>query len=205
MFRLCWAAGIILSVLFVFTACNTQVDSQDGPEPLQKSTSNCGLAIQSGPKEDDENITLFFSIGLRPTVYEKSDWGEPPQVAIWLEDPNSQVIKTVFVTDRSGLGVWKGKVSCPVALSYWFSRYNKETNTVGPPTYRKPASHAVTGATPELEITASANIAPKSEWNYFVEVNVAGDFNSDFPSTQKTGMPDPQGNETGFDSVALGS
>lgn len=33
-----------------------------------------------------------------------------------------------------------------------------------------------------------------SEWNYFIEVNVAGDFTPEFPSYQADGAPDPHAN-----------
>ena len=159
--------------------------------------SSCTLmdTLPTQEHNDTENALLLkFELILDKDVYTNSIHGEPPQIAIWLEDPTSQVIKTVFVTYRSATGNWIGKVSCPVALPYWFSRYGEETNTQGPPTHKSPAVDAVTGATPKFELIARVEVVPKSRWNYFIEVNVAGDFNADFPSMLEDGSPDPHGN-----------
>ena len=181
---------IIPVILFAYMGCYDPTDLQDNSKSLDESSK----ASEVFEVKKEDTVVLLFSLDLNRRIYEKSDWGEPPQVAIWLEDPTSQVIKTVFVTYRSASGDWIGKVSCSAALPYWFGRYNEEANTTGPPTYRKPAPLAITGATPELGITAQAKVSPKSKWNYFIEVNVAGDYNGDFPSMRENGMPDPQGN-----------
>ena len=81
-----------------------------------------------------------------------------------------------------------------MALPYWVSRYNKETATSGPPTFFEPVIDAITGATPKQDIMVKANVPPGSKWNYYIEVNVSGDFNVSFPSTLENGTPDPQGN-----------
>lgn len=190
MLRIFGIVALFGVMVFASMGCYDSAGVQDDSIVSAESSSQTGQInfIQEG------DVVLYFSVDLNPDIYERSDWGEPPQVAIWLEDSVGKDIRTVFVTYRSATGDWMGKVSCPVALPYWFSRYNKETGTVGPPTYRNPAPHAVTGATPTLELTARTGVAPKSEWSYFIEVNVAGDYNRDFPSMLESGRPDPQGN-----------
>ena len=154
----------------------------DANEPQQADTMKPASAL------------LRFSLKLNQRVYEASDWGDPPQFAIWLENADSSKIRTVWVTYRTGTGNWVGKVECPVSLPYWVSRYNRETQTSGPPTPHKAVVDAVTGATPKHDFTVPAEVPAGSRWKYFIEVNVSGDFNINFPSVRANGAPDPQGN-----------
>ena len=167
----------------------------DNPPTTEKKTDPADLHKAQGPPADEpKGAVLTFSIELNRRVYEYSDYGEPPQIAIWLESPNSDKIRTVWVTYRKGAGVWAGKTECAVALPYWVSRYNRETQTSGPPTFRKPVIDAITGPTPKQSFNVDTRVAPGSRWKYFIEVNVSGDFNVDFPSALEDGTPDPQGN-----------
>ncbi len=154
----------------------------DANEPQQADTMKPASAL------------LRFSLKLNQRVYEASDWGDPPQFAIWLENADSSKIRTVWVTYRTGTGNWVGKVECPVSLPYWVSRYNRETQTSGPPTPLTPVIDAITGATPTQVFTVQAKVPPGGRWKYFIEVNVSGDFNVTFPSMRSNGTPDPQGN-----------
>jgi len=63
-----------------------------------------------------ETVTLLFQIELNQRVYENSTWGDPPQMAVWLQDETDDGIRTVAVTHRTGAGDWEGKVECCVAL-----------------------------------------------------------------------------------------
>ena len=111
-----------------------------------------------------------------------SDYGEPPQFAIWLEDPAGKQVRTLFVTRRSGKGVWEGKAECPAALPRWFRVYEKETGRKGLPTPKAPAPDAVSGATPKSEqFTWRAEVERGRRWVCWIEVNLAADFNQAFP------------------------
>ncbi len=137
---------------------------------------------------------LTFLLILNPEVYRATDYGEPPQIAIWLEQPVSGRIRTVWVTRRTAKGDWAGKVECLTALPFWVSRYNLETETKGPPTFRMQLTDAITGATPKHELTINTSIPKGSEWDYYIEVNVSADYNEAFPAILWNGMPDPDGN-----------
>ena len=52
-----------------------------------------------------------------------SNFAEPPQFAIWLENPSTKELKTVFVTHRVAKGDWEGKANVPVALPLWFKLF----------------------------------------------------------------------------------
>ncbi len=145
-------------------------------------------------RQGESKICMTFQIELNQQVYQDSSWAEPPQMAIWLQNENDRSVRTVFVTYRMGACYWDGKIECSVALPYWVGFYNQETGTVGPPTWDKPVPDAVTCATPTTEFTAYTSVAEGSRWNYFIEVNVSGDFNPDFPSFSVAGRSDRYGN-----------
>jgi hypothetical protein len=55
--------------------------------------------------------TLLFTIHQERDVYDRSDYGEPPQFAIWLENRETGEIRTVFVTYRTATGILKERQS----------------------------------------------------------------------------------------------
>jgi hypothetical protein len=171
--------GLLLGVaVFLFGACQRNTDS--GEKTGQGESVHC----KSG-------VVLQFSGVVDSSVYLYTDYGEPPQIAIWLEYPDGRFYKTVFVTHRAGANDWVGKVDCPVALPVWESRQfgdkrGAEENRV---------LRAVTGATPKGGRFCVDVCVPRgSQWLYFLEVNVSGDFNAAFPYWSKTGNPDDVGN-----------
>lgn len=196
--------GLCIAVFAVFVGCDKglttgQVSSANGTDVLERVRPEAGNAdsavkTKGSCSSDSANAKLIFSLTLNRDVYEDSDYGEPPQFAIWLEDAAGENIRTVWVSYRTGTGDWAGKVECPVSLPYWVSRYNKETETVGPPSFREPVVDAITGATPKQDFTVRAEVPAGSRWRYFIEVNVSGDFNIQFPAYSSKGIPDPQGN-----------
>lgn len=150
-----------------------------------------------------DTVSLVFSLEVNRRVYDYTDYGEPPQLAIWLEKKEKTKtakgeIRTVFVSYRTGKGIWKGKVDCPVSLPYWESRRLIEVHTSSAPSTTQPAAipvpDALTGATPKRQLMVRTAIPTASEWYYYIEVNCSGDFNPNFPSWLKGGFPDPQEN-----------
>ncbi len=113
-------------------------------------------------------------------------FGEPPQFAIWLEDPLSHRLQTVFVTYRSGSGDWIGKTECPAALPRWFEVFRQETNSTGLPTFDNPVPDAVTGATPQAEhFKTNFEVELGSRWICWIEMNLSGDFNDKYRGHNK--------------------
>lgn len=177
-----------LCVFLLATIVGCEKSSEAEPKQILKEIT---VPVR---KDDSMGAELVFSLSIDRDVYDDSDFGEPPQIAIWLESLDGSTIKTVFVTYRVGSGHWLGKVMCSAALPYWVGRYNKETGTTGPPTFRSKAPDAITGATPKQDLTAAVSVPIGSKWKYFVEVNISGDYNGSFPSMNDNGQPDPQGN-----------
>ena len=113
-----------------------------------------------------------------------SDYSEPPQFAIWLENPATGQLKTVFVTRSSAQGEWVGKTECPGSLPLWFEVFKKEYQVNSLPGRDKLLPIAITGATPQDEhFKVCAEVPFDSEWICWMEVNLAGDFNEHFDSS----------------------
>jgi hypothetical protein len=148
----------------------------------------------SGSKKAGKN-TLLFTIHQERDIYHHSDYGEPPQFAIWLENSITGEVKTVFVTNRTGLGNFEGKVECPVSLPAWIGAFRKETGRNDIPSIQKPVDMAITGATPKVpDFSAKIIVPADSRWNYYVELNVSGDYTPEFLSLFPDGTIDYQGN-----------
>lgn len=122
---------------------------------------------------------IEFSITQDMELIMLTSFSEPPQFAIWLEHPETHELKTIFVTHRSGTGDLVGKAECPGCLPLWFSIYERETGITGMPTPESPAPQAVTGATPwDESFKITREVEPGSKWICWMEMNLAGDFNS---------------------------
>lgn len=154
-------------------------------------TISAGLAPMPRKPAD---VALIFSIQQDQKVYDQSIYGEPPQFSIWLENPNTGDVKTIFVTRKTGTGDFEGKSHVPVALPAWIAVFQKETGRQDTPSPMHPVD-IITGATPkEGTFSKKTTVVLGSEWFYFIEVNVAGDYNPSFPSYSASGVPDPHGN-----------
>lgn len=161
----------------------------------------CGLVGCRNPTgdraekaENPKRVILHFSLSLDPAVYNQTKYGKPPQLAVWLEDTTGTKIRTVWVTEKTGTGNWGRRIVRPVSLPYWVSRWKIETRSDSSPNTENPAVAAVTGATPVQHINSEIRVPVNSVWNYYIEINVSGDYNDSFPPVLKDGRKDPNGN-----------
>jgi len=130
---------------------------------------------------------IEFDIEQDPDAILFSSFGEPPQFAIWLEDPDSGNYKTLFVTYRSATGDWVGKMECPVALPRWFDIYKKEFKKNRIPTPNSSLPQAVTGPTPKLDhFMIRTQVEPRKQYICWIEVNLAADFNAKYSGMDET-------------------
>ncbi len=124
---------------------------------------------------------LEFRIHINEQLVQESAFGESPTFAIWLENPATGAMQTVFVTRRAAAGDWEGKARVPVALPRWFQVYQKENEMDDLPTLDKPAGIAITGATPKPGyFTTRVRVEPESNWICWIEVNLSGDYNDHY-------------------------
>lgn len=146
---------------------------------------------------EPKKVQLLFSIELNQEIYKKSVYGEPPQFAIWLQSRDHELEKLVFVTYKTATSNFEGRAEVPVALPFWKGIFhNSNENTTPEDSLHFPHGYdAVSGATPNnFKFSTIVEVDLGSEWHYFIEVNVAGDFNKYFPSYHPDGSNDAFGN-----------
>ena len=123
---------------------------------------------------------IQFDIHQNKKLIRLSNFAEPPQFAIWLQNKETNELKTVFVTHRVAVGDWEGKANVPVALPQWYRLFRgngKKTDTEV-----KKSDMVITGATPKDDyFSIRVEVKPESEWVCWIEMNLAGDFNEAFP------------------------
>jgi len=124
---------------------------------------------------------LEFRIHINEKIVKESVFGESPTFAIWLEEPETGLTQTIFVTNRAGLGDWEGKTSVPVALPKWFEVNDTEQHSKGLLRNKIPEGLTITGATPKPGyFSTRVRVAPGSRWICWIEVNLAGDYNDKY-------------------------
>ncbi len=145
------------------------------------SLSNAFSFSRSVPPETGAEIVLL----LNREIYEMSDFGEPPQVAIWIEYVKNLECETIYVTRRTARARWKGKVECPVSLPIWEKNIKKFEKNLDAMTAATPKSDRI-----QIKFKLNSGVLVRM----FLEINVSGDYNRTFPYRNVSGMPDPQGN-----------
>jgi len=154
-----------------------------------------GRILSREMPEEAKKVDLKFSMQVHEDVFEMTNFGEPPQIAIWLENPLTGDVRTVWVARRSGRRLWKGKFECPTALPIWQSRHKNEKSKYKARGLLKRLVDAISGATPDGGVfQTTVQVAAGTSWNCYIEVNVSADFNTAFTYRDKNDMPDPQVN-----------
>ncbi|MDR1746236.1 MAG: hypothetical protein LBR49_03080 [Tannerella sp.] len=124
-------------------------------------------------------VQIEFNIHINSEAVYLSMYAEPPQFAIWLENPKTGDCRQVFVTYRVSRGDWEGKSDVPSALPHWVTVFRSNN---GQPQKRSDDEIAISGATPRDEyFRVRAEVPPGSEWIGWIEMNLAGDYNDYYP------------------------
>jgi hypothetical protein len=172
--------------------------------------ANISLLIAQSDSEEERLVDVRFSFDIDRNMYGSTVYRSPPQWAVWIESPDSEIVRTLWVTRCTAQSTWRGKTSCPTALPHWTRRYNETTGTEGPPTLDNPLPDAVSRPTPVVEpkgttfapdspdrwdyFRESIALPSGSEWNYFIEVNISGDYNETYLQETPEGVKDEPGN-----------
>ena len=124
---------------------------------------------------------IEFRIHINEQLVKESTFGEPPTFAIWIEDQETGLTQTIFVTSRAGLGDWEGKSAVPVALPKWFEVNESEKQSKNRLGNKIPDRLTITGATPKPGyFRTRVRVSPGTNWICWIEVNLAGDFNDSY-------------------------
>mgnify|MGYP001826655437 CR=1 FL=1 len=126
-----------------------------------------------------EALTFVVSFDIDVELWKATEWTEPPQLALWLENDSTGAVRTLFVTRRTARDEWEGQSSVPASLPYWVTRYQREFGRERGPTSLDPLPDAVTGATPKLSFSHAFEVE-EGEWSLYLEVNVSGDYNEHY-------------------------
>lgn len=136
-----------------------------------------GALVAMALLNTQNRVQIEFNIHLNREAIYLSIYSEPPQFAIWLENPATGESKQVFVTYRASRGDWEGKADVPVALPRWTTVFRD-----GGKKERDEEEIAVSGATPKDDyFRVRAEVRPGSEWICRIEMNLAGDYNDHYP------------------------
>ena len=173
---------ILFLILYFFCQCGNQ-----------KTDEN--LKTVKSIISDSNQVTLEFSFMINRGIYQRTNFGDPPQLAIWIENLDSGTVKTVWVSRRTAKQEWKGKIECPVSLPYWEYRTAMKSDLSPARDIQDPDIDTVTGATPiEGRMSAKIMVPKETQWIYYIEVNVSADYNNTFTYWSKDGLPDSQAN-----------
>ena len=161
---------------------------------------SCTSISQISPSKDDERISVSFELELNQDVYLKCAFGDPPQLVVWMEHVRGDDscphggVRTLWVSRAMGQGIWKGKVKCDSCLPFWISRLKNDPKIKELPSFRYPLPDAISRATPKNRVTFEAELPCKHDRRYFIEVNIAADYNAEFSHLIQNSWPDPDGN-----------
>lgn len=133
------------------------------------------ITVEQG-REWLHSFPLFWGIKIK----------NPPQIAIWTEDPEGCFIETIYVSRRTAQGKWRGgrEIKRPEALPVW-------SNAIASKSAEKGTSEvpdAVTGATPRAGFQAAAKPALR-KFVVKIELNHSCDWNDAWPADAPVGSP----------------
>lgn len=135
------------------------------------------------------------------------DRQNPPQIAIWVEDPEGNYITSVYVSHKAATESWKGnganrhKESLPV---WSYARGVKYPDGLYMPTKDNPLVDGVSGATPRGSF--DVKIRPVGDLKQFVvkvELNHSTDWNDNYPKDAKESDANYSGGKEGSGQPAV--
>jgi len=124
----------------------------------------------------------------------------PPQVAIWTEDPSGRYLSTLYVTHRIATAAWRSNGGNPrrEALPVWCHARG------GQPTKESPVVDGTSGATPKADF--EVKVGPVGDVRRFtvkIEVNHSTDWNEHYPKNAAEGESGYSGGSGGSGQPAL--
>ncbi|MDR0815485.1 MAG: hypothetical protein LBN37_07020 [Bacteroidales bacterium] len=148
-----------------------------------------GLVARYVIHRTNNRVQIEVDIHINKQTIYLSTYAEPPQFALWLENPETGECQTIFITYRVSRGDWEGKSDVPVALPRWNSIFRSNSDRKE----RSAEEIAVSGATPKDEyFRVRAEVRPDSEWILWMEMNLAGDYNEYYPQFNRTTLQEDE-------------
>ncbi len=181
--------------IFYFTAAlliSAIVTISDNPFGRQVA----GQIRRSHPGTDTDRFETIYTLRdsegpVMEVVFRRGSAHNHPLMAVWLEDTSGQYIRTLYVAESIGRGVFRhgdpsegrwqpGPVRRPAALPYWgHQRGIRAEDGYYLPTPDDPVPDAITGPTPKGSFLLHSRV-PASltrEFNVLLELNQSWDWN----------------------------
>nr|MBP7472403.1 hypothetical protein [Prevotella sp.] len=180
--------GIYLLFLSSFTSCEKNL--------IEYKQGDLKIRVEKG-ENWLHDFPLFLGI----------DKKNPPQIAIWTEDKDSNYLSTIYVSYKTAHQAWQsaGKSRRKEALPYWSHKRGViYEDGLYMPTKKNPLAYGVTGATPTGSFNLKVTPAKSSQhFLVFVEINHSTDFNDNYPKSAKEGNANYSGGKEGSGQPAL--
>lgn len=131
----------------------------------------------------------------------------PPQIAIWIEDPAGRYLATIYATHKIATQSWTaaGGNRRKESLPHWcYTRGVQYDDGLYLPTKSQPLTDGISGATPHSSF--DVKLTPDSALKQFVvkiEINHSTDFNDGYPESAAEGDANYSGGEMGSGQPAL--
>jgi hypothetical protein len=163
--------GFLIAMLSipVIVACSTASQTS---EPIAFDTNQSHL-----------EITLSFN----PDLYQKPAFFLPkayPSFAIWIADPATEDLETIYVTGKAGQNKWVAADERPESVPVWFGQRKKAGAGAASDV------DTMTGATPSGENTVIYWPVPASwqgrQAHVYIEANISFDYNDHFTDKKGT-------------------
>ena len=182
--------GLMLIYLSFIYFCSCQ------NELVEYGTGDLKVRIEQG-EAWLHDFPLFLGINKK----------NPPQLAVWAEDTESNFLTTIYVTHKIATQTWQasGGNRRKESLPHWcYSRGVKYGDGLYLPTKKEPLADGISGATPHGSF--EVKLSPEKTLKQFVikvEVNHSTDFNEHYPKTAKESEMNYSGGKEGSGQPAL--
>lgn len=167
----------------------------------------------------EKDLVQYEHGGLEITVEQGDAWlhdfpvfmgikkKNPPQIAVWIEDPEGNYLATIYASHKIATRSWQaaGGNRRREALPHWCHRRGVQyPDGLYLPTKEEPLTDGISGATPRGSF--GLKLCPDGGLTRFVvkvEVNHSTDFNEAYPESAKAGEPGYSGGRHGSGQPAV--
>lgn len=182
--------GLAFICLWLSSLCSCQ------KELIEYEKGDLKVRIEQG-KEWLHDFPLFLGIKKK----------NPPQIAVWLEDPEGNYLSTIYATHKIATQSWQasGGNRRKEALPHWcYSRGVKYDDGLYLPTKKEPLTDGISGATPsesfDIKLRAANTL---KRFIVKIEINHSTDFNEAFPKSAREGEANYSGGKEGSGQPAV--
>lgn len=174
----------------------TLLNSGCNQDIIDYRSNDLKISIEKGD-EWLHDFPLFLGINIK----------NPPQIAIWTEDPEGNYLSTIYVTHKIATQSWQSSKGNrrKEALPHWcYQRGMQYEDGLYLPTKKSPLTDGISGATPKGSFHIKMEPTTKLEkFIIKVEINHSTDFNDAYPKSAKEGDTNYSGGKEGSGQPAL--